>query len=223
MLIRLISIIVLAYFFTAVTSLAAMRTWTSTNGQTIEAEYVRHSVGKIVLKRADGKEIAVPASYLSKEDQAYANKLVPPRLKLDFSKRALTTAEYYDDHRQQIRFTVKIEKTSRLPYDGKLKVELFVLGENLGSGGKSMLLRKVWTDVELSNEPDDVLELTPEPIVVHYDDQGGSGWNIEYGTKYDGYAFFVFDENGNMLGSRASSKNLERQLANLRSEKLYDL
>lgn len=200
---------------------AEMRIWTSADGQTVEAEFVRFSMGKIVLKKADGKEISVPPSYLSDDDQEYVITRIPPkppRLKLDFSKKAQTTAEYYDDHRQKLRFTVKIMKASREPYEGKLKVELFVLGEDLGGGEKSMLLRKVWEDVVLSSVPNDVLELSPAPITVHYDDQG-----YEYGTKYDGYAFFVFDDSGAVIASRASSKKLERQLEKLRSEELYDL
>ena len=200
---------------------AEMRIWTSAEGQTVEAEFVRYSVGKIVLKKADGKEVSIPPSYLSDDDQEYVITMIPPKppmLQLDFSKRAKTNAEYYDDHRQKLRFTVKIMKTSREPYEGKLTVELFVLGEDLRYGEKSMLLRKVWKDVVLSNELNDVLELSPAPITVHYDDEG-----YEYGTKYDGYAFFVLDDSGTVIASRASSKKLERGLPKLRKEELHDL
>jgi hypothetical protein len=209
---------VLASFFSTTNALAAMRVWTSTTGKSIEAEYVCHSMGKIVLKKSDGKKIAVPLEYLSKKDQAYANKQVPPKLELDFSKKANSKAENYDDVRQELRFSVKIEKVSRVPYEGKLKVELFVLGEDLYGSKKVILIHKVWKDVKLSNTSGDVLALSPDPITVNYDDNG-----YKYGTKYDSYAFFVFDEEGKLLGSKSSRKSLLKNLHNLQNNKLFDL
>lgn len=219
MLIRFTSVIVLASFLSTANALAAMRVWTSANGKTIEAEYVCHSMGKIVLKKSDGKKITVPPEYLSKKDQAYANKQVPPKLDLDFSKKANSKAENYDDVRQELRFSVKIEKVSRVPYEGKLKVELFVLGEDLHRSQKVMLIHKVWKDIKLSNTSGDVLALSPDPITVNYDDNGG----YKYGTKYDSYAFFVFDEEGKLLGSKSSRKSLLKNLQNLQNKKLFDL
>ena len=46
-----------------------MRTWTSKNGDTIEATYVKSQYGIVYLKKADGKTIKVRGTALSKEDQ----------------------------------------------------------------------------------------------------------------------------------------------------------
>ena len=44
-----------------------MRTWTAQAGQTIEAEYIRDSMGQVWLKVAGGKQKKVPIEALSKE------------------------------------------------------------------------------------------------------------------------------------------------------------
>ena len=221
---KILYVTIFTFLFVYLPCSAEMRTWTSTKGQTIEAEYVRHSMGKIVLKRADGKEITIPPEYLSEEDQTYASRLVPPKLDLDFSKTEVsknrggfTSANYKG---KDTGFYVKIGKKSREPYDRKLKVELFILGKNLHSNEKVMLFEKVWTDVMLSNEYGEVLELSTKPIkLASY--KGSSGYAA--GTMYDSYAFFVFDDTGNLLDSRASVKNLLEKLPILRSGELYDL
>lgn len=78
MITRFLLIIILASFFTTAHAQTAMRVWTSSSGKTIEAEYIRHLAGKVVLKKADGKTITVPLSYLSEDDQVYASKLAHP-------------------------------------------------------------------------------------------------------------------------------------------------
>ena len=53
-----------------------MRTWLDATGEhRIEAAYVGLDGGKVKLKRADGKEIAVPLEKLSKADQRYVQEL----------------------------------------------------------------------------------------------------------------------------------------------------
>jgi hypothetical protein len=219
MFIRLTLIIVLVSVFSTINAMATMRIWTSANGKMIEAEYVCHSMGKIVLKKADGKKITVPPEYLSKKDQVYANKLVPPKLSLDFTKKANSKAKSYDYVHRELEFIVKIEKTSQVPFEGKLKVELFVLGEHVASGKKKMLIHRTWTDLILSNKSGEVLTLSPDPITVKYDDHG----YYKLGTKYDSYVFFIFNEEGKLLDAKSSRKILLRNLTNLQKNKLSNL
>jgi hypothetical protein len=55
-------------------SSAEVRTWTSTNGTTMEAELVRVEIGRVVLRTPGGKEVAIGLSALSAGDQAYLKK-----------------------------------------------------------------------------------------------------------------------------------------------------
>jgi hypothetical protein len=57
-------------------SLSRTRTWSDNTGSfTVEAEFVKVEGVNVVLKRADGKELTVPLSRLSKESQAAAEQL----------------------------------------------------------------------------------------------------------------------------------------------------
>jgi hypothetical protein len=51
------------------------RTWTSTNGTTVEAEFVESKLGRVVLLKPDGAKIAIPLSALSASDKAYVASL----------------------------------------------------------------------------------------------------------------------------------------------------
>ena len=55
-------------------ALAESRTWKTTSGKELEAEYVRSSIGIVTLKTAEGKQIRMPLSRLSPEDRAYVRK-----------------------------------------------------------------------------------------------------------------------------------------------------
>ena len=48
-----------------------MRTWTSTAGTTLEGEFVSMALGKVQLRKRDGKIITVPMDKLSSEDQQF--------------------------------------------------------------------------------------------------------------------------------------------------------
>ncbi|MBL7133290.1 MAG: hypothetical protein ISS78_04275, partial [Phycisphaerae bacterium] len=47
----------------------AIRTWTSSSGKTLEAEFVRMRFGIVYLKKADGKNVTIRLSGLSEEDR----------------------------------------------------------------------------------------------------------------------------------------------------------
>lgn len=60
----------------ASSSAGSMRTWLDATGEfRIEAVYVGFADGKVQLKRADGKEIAVPLDKLCKADQKFVQEL----------------------------------------------------------------------------------------------------------------------------------------------------
>ncbi len=53
----------------------AVPTWNSTNGQSVQAEFVRLELPYVILKRTDGLEIKVPATALTVESQKLAKEL----------------------------------------------------------------------------------------------------------------------------------------------------
>ncbi|MDA7888450.1 SHD1 domain-containing protein [Akkermansiaceae bacterium] len=55
------------------------RTWTSSAGSKIEAEFLRMEDEQVVLKKKNGEELSVDLSQLSEEDQSYLKKIAPQR------------------------------------------------------------------------------------------------------------------------------------------------
>lgn len=53
---------------------AAPRTWTASDGRTLEATYLRANSQGVVVKREDGKEVTLPLRSLSTEDREFVEK-----------------------------------------------------------------------------------------------------------------------------------------------------
>lgn len=53
---------------------AEVRTWTSTEGKELRAEFVSQSGGSVSVKRSDGSVIAIPLNRLSNEDQKWVRE-----------------------------------------------------------------------------------------------------------------------------------------------------
>jgi hypothetical protein len=87
----------LAALFAVASATAAARTWTASDGRTIEAEYISTSAEgeSIILARADtGARVTVPLSMLSADDQEHAASLGK---KASASKAAAARTEYTSD------------------------------------------------------------------------------------------------------------------------------
>ena len=70
-----------------------MRTWTDLKGRKMEASFIRYSGDKIVIKRTDGQEFAVPPALFSSADQEYLAEL---KKTVDLSNK--TNAEDIDEN-----------------------------------------------------------------------------------------------------------------------------
>jgi SLA1 homology domain 1, SHD1 len=60
-------------------SAGSTRLWTSSDGKTLDASFVKTEGTNIVLLLADGREVSVPAARLSNADIAYIKQLPPPQ------------------------------------------------------------------------------------------------------------------------------------------------
>lgn len=85
---------VLLAFTTAVSAAdtTTMRTWKSTKGTAIEAQFVKMAQGIVYLKKADGTTVPAPYSGLSNEDQAFARANAPTGSEYAYSAAASTEA-----------------------------------------------------------------------------------------------------------------------------------
>ena len=123
----------------AQTSAPPARTWTSTNGESVEARFVKLEEGKVFLKRTDGTPVSIGLDSLSAPDQEVVGKLagdpdkpVVPRLSTvglfkgeggilsDDEIAALVTESTDEKSGDQLVFTAFFEK-KRMTDDNEIR------------------------------------------------------------------------------------------------------
>ena len=67
----------------------SFRTWSSSNGTTLDAEFVRLSGSMAVLKNRSGKQLSIGLANISKADRSYVKKAMSSKTKIAAKRRAL--------------------------------------------------------------------------------------------------------------------------------------
>lgn len=186
---------------------AEFRIWTDAKGNTLEAEYVCENAGRIVLRDHDGKDYRLALESLSQKDQEYLYSKIPPTLSIEFSKtQDRRKQEYYSDVDMQC--SVQIKQTSRLPYEGDLKAELFVIGDSSRNKEYVMLDR-----TEKTFNFKDSREVSFKGAMFRMR-QYDSSYHLDDGIEYQGFLIVVYDSVGNVVDLKSSrvefSDNLDK-------------
>ncbi len=198
---------------------AEFREWTFLRGKTLEAEFTTLIAGKVCLKTREGEILRIPVGRFSSADQGYIQLQIPPQLSLDFSKQ--TTQRQYPNppppwgqlpRSIYHNFSIKIKQTSAGQYDHELVVEYFVVGEEI-DGDKRTLLDYQKNRFFLTEESNRSVEFSGKRVELSDFYIGG----YHRGTKYGGHLIVVTDSRGEIIAHRASSKNLFKNLENLRT------
>ncbi len=195
-----------------------LRKWTLTNGRTREAEFLTVAGGNAVLKNTRGKQMKIPLDNLSEADRSYISLAVPPDLDINFSKT--TKPRKFGDTNSGdeppvkgsfYTFSTQIRKTSTQPYDHGLTAEYFAVGNEVG-GDKNILLEYQRTDFALTEENNNAFEFGGRPVeLLNYEYNGQ-----RRGQRYGGFLVVVTDSRGKVIAHESPSKNLYRNLENLR-------
>jgi len=69
-------------FTVTLTAKEPIRTWTNTDGQTIEARFIDEKMDKVRIRRTDGRVFNIPLDTLSEVDQKYVKSLAVDKLRL---------------------------------------------------------------------------------------------------------------------------------------------
>ena len=90
-------------------SFAEYRTWKDRSGNSIDAEFVSMSSGRVVLRNRAKKILKIPKTKLSEADLKYLATKIPPKIELKFSKKQKSNlvTEYWDE--SDVRLTSKVE------------------------------------------------------------------------------------------------------------------
>ena len=94
---------------------AHARTWTATDGRTLEAEFVSATDTKVTLRRdSDGKEFTLPLSRLSKEDQTFIKEKAAAEPETEESNAEIRPIE--GEYAKLVTGNWELAEHKKLPY-----------------------------------------------------------------------------------------------------------
>jgi len=196
-----------------------MRTWTFTNGKTLEAKFITVIGGQAALQNARGKQKKFPVEQLSEEDRRFVELSRPPKFNIDFAKKTSQLNEQPSPFNGRIpptkfdyTFKAKLKQTSTGDYKHELKVELFAIGQEHMGDKYILLARQDGYFVPAEEKRSYALE-TEEKVIIFTDDLYGD----VRGTDYYGYLIVVTDARGKIIQHAESNKWLFEILDKLRT------
>lgn len=195
-----------------------LRTWTSIDGETVEACYVSLVMDSVNVEDEQGRTIKLPLGQLSEKDIEYVELRNPPELKVEYNESA-PTREYTADawttsdggytamnnpiHIIEGSFGAKVRKTSSAPYRHELTIEMMVFTvQNLDRDKYHLIAHTKSTPFKLEKDGGNAFTYQDDKVhnILYYDLSGK--W--PRGEKLGEYLILVFDRRGEIIAHRSS-------------------
>lgn len=205
---------------------AEMRTWTSTSGKTIEAEYVKILFDDVILKDASDEEHRIPIAQFSGEDLKYIELANPPELSVDFRQ------SFQQDHIPTSPFLPKlpptlltyqfggrVKQTGAKAYEYPLKMEIYVFTQQRYDPNKYHLIAKIESEsFVLSDENNRRYEfMAPQefPLLKYDLEVSFLNWREARGEKFAESLVLVRDERNEIIAYNTTKNWLYNNLNKL--------
>lgn len=203
-------LIILSMLFALESAVAEMRIWTDEKGKTIEAEFVRTTGDKVVLKQQDGKEIQVSLDTLSEKDRRFAILQAPPRIDIsvstDVDRSNKSGPSNYGPglqmQKETIDVEVKISKSSSNPYEAPLMAELYLIGQ-FEKTDYYIVLERSKSRFSFAEENEHMFDSRDVSLK-----QLEAGEQL--GIEYRGYLTIVRDKTGNILEIKTNKLDFQK-------------
>lgn len=206
--------------------LAEMRTWTDREGKKVQAAFRRELFGDLQLVDERGQTFEVRLEDLSDEDREHVKKNIPPGIestvRWNSERRPELDWTIAGDRTDLYTFTVRLRKTTQLPYTGTLTAELFVLAEE-NDGDNYIVMHREVQEFVFPDERRAVFEFKVEDVPFR---TYISGWAREAATtrgqSYFGYVIAVSDAEDQLIFAEANRRvswltnDMERTVRGLR-------
>ena len=188
------------------------RTWTSINGKTFEGEFILVVGDKAVIRNPTGDQIKIPLTQFSKEDLTFMELENPPKFTIDVSK---SSEQYFFPQKYKAYeawqlpkaldyvFTTKLRQMSTGSYKHELRVDLYVIGEEIDGDNYIMLDRQSNTFIP-SEQPDRACQFKGTRKVRMFDYEFFE--DGRRGQKYGGYLVVITDSRGKVIAQEAPQK-----------------
>jgi hypothetical protein len=178
------------------------RIWTDKNGNSVEAEFVCMSAGKVVIRDKDGRQYRFAPTKLSAADQEFLKTSIPPEIEIVFSKRQdRRNKDYSYSAAVDMSGSIEVVKKNREPYAKEMKVVFMMVGEDQRAHNYIMLDR---VEREFDFKTTKSFELAGNKFRMHEDKYDNS-----YGTEYVGYLAVVLDDSGVIICRKSSRNDFE--------------
>lgn len=189
---------------------AELRVWTDDNGKKIEAEHVRTTNDKVILRQADGTEIKVSLDTLSERDRRYATLQAPPRIEISVSTDVDRFNKTGGSNRgpgvqlqeETITAEVKIRKCSPAPYEAPLMSEVYLIGQ-LEQADHYVILERTKSRFSFTEKNESVFKSKDVSLK-----QMESGRQV--GLEYRGYLVIVRDKAGTILEMKTNKLDFQK-------------
>ena len=207
---------------------APARTFTSSDGRTLEAE-ISNVRGDDVVLKVGIKTYTVPKSRLSEADQKYIEewlvnrkKNLVPDLEIEINSGKNNRSDRkdsFDDKMGSFNFTIKIENEEQGFDLEDAKAFLVVLGEDCDFDDNYVVMQK--ESFKVSVKEGDTLEWKGPEVSYKYDDSAPSYW----GHVYYGYLFVIKNASGKVIYAKSSKPKFNDHIVkglNLRLKQAVD-
>lgn len=190
---------------------AEMRLWTDKDGKTIEAEFVRITGDKVVLKQVNEKELEVSLDTLSEQDRRFAILQAPPKIEIDVNTDVDRSNKGYGNYgagyqvqKETISADVKVRKTSSNPYEAPLISEVFLIGQ-LEQQEHYIILNRSRSQFTFTGDNKREYVYSSGEVSLKQLEAGS-----QMGVEYRGYLAVVKDRAGNIVEIKSNKPGFEK-------------
>ncbi|MBN2684259.1 MAG: hypothetical protein JXR40_03175 [Pontiellaceae bacterium] len=214
-----------------------VRIWTTANGEeTIEGEYSSVSGDSVMIRLENNKNIKVPISLLSYDDQLYVEFKNPPKMKVEF-RNSLDTETFGVDSwfdgsgNEQFSndpillteaiFGAEVIQQGREPYNHDLFIEVFALTNQRYDPDKYHLIAHFKSPAfRLTEENDFRYKYISDDVnlIIEYDTRKDGSVPVPdliRGEEYSDMLVLVRDEHGDVVGYNSTGNWLYKYLDRL--------
>lgn len=190
---------------------AELRIWTDKKGNSTEAEFVRTTGDKVILRKADGTEIKIDIDALCEKDRRFAVLQAPPRIDISVNTDVDRTNKGfgnrgpgYQVQKESISAEVKIRKSSSAPYDAPLVAEVFLIGQ-LEQQDKYIILQRSRSAFSFNAENKNEHVYSTGEISLKQLEAGQ-----QVGVEFRGYLAVVKDKAGHIVEMKTNKLDFQK-------------
>jgi len=123
-----------------------VRAWEDLDGNQFEGRFLREMFGKLTVEGTNGNPKVFHLEELSELDQKYLRVRVPPKIKVEVTIESKQIPDrpmflVAEEETTDYQATVRITKKSQRPFTSRLKLETFLVAEELQGSNRILLNR----------------------------------------------------------------------------------